>query len=284
MTTTAASTFVTRVICFCNIKGGVAKSVSSLFIAWALSIMGFRTLLLDMDPQSNSTYTLTGVLYEEPEGTLYEVLRDKDPVPLRSIILPTRQPNLFIAPGSLWLSSTETELVSATLREFKLKMALQDVLPFFHFVIIDTPSSLGLLTINALAASTHYIIPVYLKLWGLIGIRILNRTLQALQAKFAQFNMTLPPLLGVLVTQVRRPMTRNATDRYEQLKAIFGDKLFQAIIPLNEKLEEATDQEITSLEATGYDYAANSAGVQAYSAVTKEILHRVGAESQPTTV
>ena len=269
--------FVTRVICFCNIKGGVAKSVSALFVSWALAIMGFRTLLLDMDPQSNSTYTLTGTLYEEPQGTLYEVLREKDPVSLRSIILPTQQANLFIAPGSLWLSSTETELVSATFRELRLKIALKDVLPYFHFVIIDTPSSLGLLTINALAASTHYIIPVYLKLWGLIGIRILNRTMQALQAKFEQFGMALPPLLGVLITQVRRPMTRNATDRFTQLQQIYGDKLFQAIIPLNEKLEEATDQELTQ-EATGYDYAANSAGVQAYSAVTKEILQRVGAE------
>lgn len=271
------TTFLTRVICFCNIKGGVAKSVSALFVSWALAILGYRTLLVDMDPQSNSTYTLTGMLYEEPEGTLYEVLREKDPKTLRSIIVGTKQQNLYIAPGSLWLSSTETELVSATLREFKLKMALNDVLPYFHFVIIDTPSSLGLLTINALAASTHYIIPVYLKLWGLIGIRILNRTLEALQAKFAQFNMSLPPLLGVLVTQVRRPMTNNAVDRFNQLQAIYQDKLFQNIIPLNEKLEEATDQEITE-EATGYEYAANSIGVAAYSAVVKEILSRVGAE------
>ncbi len=273
-----ASSFVTRVICFCNIKGGVAKSVSALFIAWALAILGYRTLLVDMDPQSNSTYTLTGVLYEEPEGTIYDVLKEKEPVSMRSIIVPTQQKDLFLAPGSLWLSSTEIELVGAHFREFKLKMALKEVLPYFHFVIIDTPSSLGLLTINALAASTDYIIPVYLKLWGLIGIRILNATLQALQARFAQFDLTLPPLLGVLVTQVRRPMTRNAVDRYEQLKGIFGDKLFQAVIPQNEKLEEAMDQELTGLDSTGYDYAANSAGVQAYSAVTKEILQRVGAE------
>jgi len=270
------SSFISNVICFCNIKGGVAKSVSALFVAWALAILGYRTLLLDLDPQSNSTYTLTGELYEEPEGTLYEVLRDKEPRSLRSIILPTQQPNLFIAPGSLWLSSTELELVSATFREFKLKMALKDVLPYFHFVIIDTPSSLGLLTINALAASTHYIVPVYLKLWGLIGIRILNVTLQGLQAKFTEFNMALPPLLGVLVTQVRRPMTKNATDRYAQLQHIFGDKLFTSIIPMNEKLEEAMDQELTGEGATGYEYAANSIGVRAYSAVVKEILHRVG--------
>jgi len=273
-----SSSFITRVICFCNIKGGVAKSVSALFIAWALALLGYRTLLIDLDPQSNSTFTLTGRLYEEPEGTLYEVLREKDAKSLRAIILPTSQPNLFVAPGSLWLSSTELELVSATFREFKLKMALEDVKPYFHFIIIDTPSALGLLTINALAASTHYIVPVYLKLWGLIGIRILNRTLEGLQATFLKFNMSLPPLLGVLVTQVRRPMTRNAADRLTQLQETYGDKLFQATIPMNEKLEEAMDQELTGDEATGFEYAAKSIGVQAYSAVVKEVLQRVGVE------
>lgn len=270
------SSFLCRIICFCNIKGGVAKSVSALFVAWALALLGYRTLLIDLDPQSNSTFTLTGKLYEEPDGTLYEVLREKNAKSLRSIIIPTRQPNLFIAPGSLWLSSTELELVSATLREFRLKMALEEIKPYFHFVIIDTPSALGLLTINALAASTHYIVPVYLKLWGLIGIRILDRTLEGLQATFQQFNMSLPPLLGVLVTQVRRPMTRNASDRFNQLQETYKDKLFQTVIPMNEKLEEAMDQELTGDEATGFEYAENSIGVLAYSAVVKEVLERVG--------
>ncbi len=116
--------FKTIVISFVNIKGGVAKSISSLFVAWALALMGYRTLLVDMDPQSNSTYTLTGELNELPDGTLYEVLKEKPTKSMRSILTKTKQPNLWVAPGSLWLSSTEIELISATSREFVLKGAL----------------------------------------------------------------------------------------------------------------------------------------------------------------
>jgi chromosome partitioning protein len=271
-----ANTFITRIIAFVNIKGGVAKSVSSLFVAWGLAILGFRVLLVDMDPQSNTTYSLTGELYEEPEGTLYEVLREQEPKTIRQIIKPTKNPNLFIAPGSLWLSSTEADLVTAMAREWKLKTALDEVLPYFHYIIIDTPPNVGLLTINALVAATDLIIPVYLKLWGLVGVRILNRTLATLRLKFARFGLTFP-VLGVLVTQVRRPMTRNGADRLEQLRSLCGDKLFTAMIPLNEKLEESTDQEVS-----GYDYAPTSPGVLAYSAVVKEIIERVNLQQKQT--
>jgi len=275
----ATSTFKTIVLAFVNIKGGVAKSVSSLFVAWGLALLGYRVLLIDMDPQSNSTYSLTGELNELPDGTLYEVLKEQPTKTLRNIIKPTRHPNLRVAPGSLWLSSTEVELISATMREFVLKNAIAEVLPYFHFVIIDTPPNLGLLTINAMVASTYLIVPTTLKLFGLVGIRILNRTLDALRLKFKQFNISLP-ILGVLITQVRRPMTRNAVDRYTQLKGMYGEKLFETIIPLTEKLEEATDQE-SGQETTGYEYSPGGIGAVAYTAVVKEILHRVGAE--PTT-
>lgn len=264
-----ASTFITRVVACVNIKGGVGKSISSLFIAWGLAILGFRVLLVDMDPQSNTTYSLTGELYEEPEGTLHEVLREQDPKTLREIIKPTKNPNLFLAPGSLWLSSTEADLVTAMAREWKLKTALDEVLPYFHFIIIDTPPNVGLLTINALVAATDLIIPVYLKLWGLVGVRILTRTLETLRLKFSRFGLTFP-VLGVLITQVRRPMTKNGADRLQQLKSMFGDQLFTTMIPLNEKLEESTDQEMS-----GYDYAPTSPGVLAYSSAVKEILERV---------
>lgn len=272
----ATSTFTTIILAFVNIKGGVAKSVSSLFVAWGLALLGYRVLLVDMDPQSNATYATTGMLNELPDGTLYEVLKEAPTKTLRQIIQPSKHPNLFIAPGTLWLSSTEVELISATMREFVLKTAMAEVLPYFHFVIIDTPPNLGLLTINAMVASTHLVVPTTLKLFGLIGVRILTTTLDALRRKFAQFDIALP-ILGVLVTQVRRPLTKNATARYEQLQAMFGDKLFKTIIPLNEKLEEATDQE---QEATGYEYASTSIGARAYTAVVKEMLERVGIGQQ----
>jgi len=277
----ATRPFETITLSLVNIKGGVAKSVSSLFIAWGLALSGYQVLLLDMDPQSNSTYSLTGELSELPDGTLYEVLKEHPTKTLREVIKATRHPNLYVASGSLWLSSTEIELISATMREFVLKNALTEVLPYFHFVIIDTPPNLGLLTINAMVASTYLIVPTTLKLFGLVGIRILNRTLDVLRAKFGQFSITLP-ILGVLVTQVRRPMTKNAKERYAQVQRMYGEKLFTTIIPLTEKLEEATDQE-SGQEMTGYEYSPGGIGTQAYAAVVKEILHRVGVHPTPKT-
>ena len=277
----ATRPFETITLSLVNIKGGVAKSVSSLFIAWGLALSGYQVLLLDMDPQSNSTYSLTGELSELPDGTLYEVLKEHPTKTLREVIKATRHPNLYVASGSLWLSSTEIELISATMREFVLKNALTEVLPYFHFVIIDTPPNLGLLTINAMVASTYLIVPTTLKLFGLVGIRILNRTLDVLRTKFGQFSITLP-ILGVLVTQVRRPMTKNAKERYAQLQRMYGEKLFTTIIPLTEKLEEATDQE-SGQEMTGYEYSPGGIGTQAYAAVVKEILHRVGVHPTPKT-
>jgi len=277
----ATRPFETITLSLVNIKGGVAKSVSSLFIAWGLALSGYQVLLLDMDPQSNSTYSLTGELSELPDGTLYEVLKEHPTKTLREVIKATRHPNLYVASGSLWLSSTEIELISATMREFVLKNALAEVLPYFHFVIIDTPPNLGLLTINAMVASTYLIVPTTLKLFGLVGIRILNRTLDVLRTKFGQFSITLP-ILGVLVTQVRRPMTKNAKERYAQVQRMYGEKLFTTIIPLTEKLEEATDQE-SGQEMTGYEYSPGGIGTQAYAAVVKEILHRVGVHPTPKT-
>jgi len=277
----ATRPFETITLSLVNIKGGVAKSVSSLFIAWGLALSGYQVLLLDMDPQSNSTYSLTGELSELPDGTLYEVLKEHPTKTLREVIKATRHPNLYVASGSLWLSSTEIELISATMREFVLKNALTEVLPYFHFVIIDTPPNLGLLTINAMVASTYLIVPTTLKLFGLVGIRILNRTLDVLRTKFGQFSITLP-ILGVLVTQVRRPMTKNAKERYAQVQRMYGEKLFTTIIPLTEKLEEATDQE-SGQEMTGYEYSPGGIGTQAYAAVVKEILHRVGVHPTPKT-
>ena len=277
----ATRPFETITLSLVNIKGGVAKSVSSLFIAWGLALSGYQVLLLDMDPQSNSTYSLTGELSELPDGTLYEVLKEHPTKTLREVIKATRHPNLYVASGSLWLSSTEIELISATMREFVLKNALAEVLPYFHFVIIDTPPNLGLLTINAMVASTYLIVPTTLKLFGLVGIRILNRTLDVLRTKFGQFSITFP-ILGVLVTQVRRPMTKNAKERYAQVQRMYGEKLFTTIIPLTEKLEEATDQE-SGQEMTGYEYSPGGIGTQAYAAVVKEILHRVGVHPTPKT-
>lgn len=166
------------------------------------------------------------------------------------------------------IASTEIELVSATLREFKLRTALKEVEAYFHYVVIDTTPNLGLLTINALVASTDVIIPVTLKAWGLLGIRILLGTITILREKFSPFGISMP-ILGVLVTQVRK--TKNSEERYRQLHELFGERIFKTMIPLNEKIEESNDQDIS-----GYDFAPDAKGIAAYAEVVKEIVSRVG--------
>ncbi len=261
---------MTRVICLSTIKGGAGKSTSSIFIAEGLAALGYRVLLIDLDAQINTTYAILHEFIEGPENTIYEVFRENDSRKISEVIRPTkRHENLFIVPGTLMIASTEIELISATLREFKLRTALQEVLPYFHYIIIDTTPNLGLLTINALIACTDVIIPVTLKAWGLLGIRILLNTVNILRSKFAPFGITIP-ILGVLVTQVRK--TKNSEDRYRQLQQLFGDKIFKAMIPLNEKVEEANDQE----DISGYNFAPDAKGVQAYAQVVKEIIERVG--------
>jgi chromosome partitioning protein len=261
-------TITPRIIALVNLKGGVGKTTSALFIADGLAAVGYRVLLVDMDPQSNATYTILRQLNQGPEDSLYEVLSEQKSRPLQEIIKPTSRNNLYIAPGSVWLSSAEIELISVQLREFKLKVALEEVKPYFHFVIIDTPPNLGILTVNSLVASTDVIIPVTLKVYGLVGINILLTTLDMLRKKFSPFGITLP-IMGVLITQVRD--TINSRERFKQVQALFGDRLFKTLVPLNEKLEEANDQELS-----GYSFAPDAKGVRAYAEIVKEVIARAG--------
>lgn len=257
-----------RTIVLCNIKGGVGKTTSAIFLAFGLAEMGYRTLLVDMDPQDNTTYTITGKVNEAEKDTIYEVLRKDDPRKIQEIIKPTSHQNLSLVPGTMMLSSTEIELVSMQLREFRLRTALTQVQPYFHFILVDTPPNLGLLTVNSLVASSHVIVPVTTKVYGLVGINILLKTLDILRERFTPFGVELP-IMGVLVNQVRE--TNNSRERYKQICDIFGDKLFQSTVPLNEKIEESNDQELS-----GYQFAPDAKGVLAYAEIVKEVVTRAG--------
>jgi len=243
---------------FCNNKGGITKTTSTINIGYGIARKVYRTLIVDVDAQCNTTYSLTGKM--DHENTLFDVLINGGK--MEDIIIPTKQDNLYLAPSSINLSAADLLMASAPGRERKLARALAQVKDF-DFVLIDTPPNLGVLTVNAFVASTDVVIPIALTTYALIGISILERTMQELRDNL---DVQLP-ILGVIANLDDR--TRISKDVLEAVREHFGDLVFNTIIPRNIKVEEAHNQ-IACL----YDYAPNSTGARAYTALVEEVLAR----------
>ena len=249
-----------HIFCITNNKGGVAKTTSTVNLSYALADQGFKVLVVDTDPQCNTTYSLLGNL--ENSKTLYDVLIEHEPI--EQVTIPTKHRNLFVLPCSITLSAADLMLASAHGRERRLERALEPVKHFYDFVIIDTPPQLGILTINALVACTEVLIPFSLTTYALIGVSILEQTMQELRD-----NLDLKlPILGVFAclddhTVINRNVLHAITVR-------FKEKVFKAVIPRNIELEEAHNQ-----TSSIFEYRPRSKGAQAYMALTQEILERV---------
>src|SRR5258708_5447642 len=203
-----------HIFCLTNIKGGVLKSTTAVNLGYEFARLGYKTLVLDMDPQCNTTYTLAGRLDEDTDGTLYDVIIKTPATPIMDIIEETRHPKLFLAPGSIALSSADITLANRTNRERVLAKALRS-LEDFEIVLIDTQPSLGLLTVNSMVACTSLLIPVALTIYGLIGIRLLNMSVEALRDNMEQEI----PVLGVIPTLSDN--TKNSIKLLEQVKEFF---------------------------------------------------------------
>jgi chromosome partitioning protein len=250
-----------QVLCFTNIKGGVTKTTSTVNIGYGLAKSGYRVLVIDADPQSNTTYTLTGRLDENEEGTLYEVLIKGRPI--KDIVISTSEPNLFLVPGSMWLCAAEIELVNRQSREQVLKKALRGITDY-DYILIDTQPSLGLITVNAWVASNSLIVPVALTVYALVGIKILEWSL-----KYTRENMEIPlPIVGVIACLDDH--TKNSQKYLASVQEYFGNLVFQTVIPRNIRVEEANDKSISL-----FDYASTSTGAIAYATLVKEVLARV---------
>jgi chromosome partitioning protein len=252
---------VATVISITNQKGGVGKTTSAVNIAYYLAKQGKKTLLVDFDPQGNATSGL-GINKQELTGTMSDVMLEEKL--LVDIILPTEHKNLFIAPATPHLANTEAELAQANRRFTRLKNAI-GTLPEYDFVIIDSPPSLSLLTVNGLIAAQYVLLPVQAEFYALEGLGQLLETMKLVRKSM---NPTLD-LLGVLPTMVDGRTTLSG-QVHEEIKKHFPGKVFKATIPRNIRLAEAPSH---GLPVGAYDKF--SKGARAYKAVTKEVLERV---------
>ncbi len=247
-----------------NNKGGVAKTTTTVNLAYAFARSGYKVLVVDVDAQSNTTYTLLGRLVEE--NTLFDVLIEGKP--LQDIILHTNTPNLDLAPSSINLSAADLLMASSPGRERKLTRALARI-DTYDYVLIDTPPNLGVLTVNALVAANGVIIPVALTTYALIGISMLETTMQELRENL---DVSLP-IVGVVASMDDH--TKNSADVLGAVRNHFGQKVFETVIPRNIKVEEAHNRTVAI-----FDHAPKSTGAIAYEQLAKEVLDRVQGKDQ----
>ena len=248
-----------RIIAITNQKGGVGKSTTAVNVSAYLSSYGYRTLLIDLDPQSNSTSGL-GLNPEDVKESVYEVIiQDKDPW---EIILETSYKNLRILPSSIQLAGAEVELVSSLKREFKLKEAIKKIEKNYDFILIDCPPALGLLTINALAAAREVIIPIQCEYYALEGLGQLLSTINLVKKNL---NDKLK-IKGAIMTMYD-PRLKLAEQVIEEVKNYFSEKVYKTIIPRNVRLSEAPSYGKPIME-----YDPDCKGAEAYNNFTREVI------------
>jgi len=249
------------VIAVTNQKGGVGKTTSAVNIAYFLAKSGQRTLLIDFDPQGNATSGL-GIDKQQLDGTMTDVMLEQKT--LQEVVVETKHKNLFVAPATPHLANTEAELSQAQRRFTRLKNAIHTTGEAYDFVVIDSPPSLSLLTVNGLIAARYVLLPVQAEFYALEGLGQLLETMKLVRKNM---NPTLD-LIGVLPTMVDGRTTLSG-QVHEEIKKHFPGKVFKTVIPRNIRLAEAPSHGVP----IGV-YDRFSKGSRAYKAVTKEVLER----------
>jgi len=250
------------VISIANQKGGVGKTTTAINLAAALALRKKKTLLIDLDPQANSTMSYLDI--STVERSVYDTFIDPH-LGLADIIKASSQPNLWVAPSRIALAKLEARMVGEIDSHFKLKDRLSAVMPEYDAVVIDCPPALGLLTVNALVASTHLLIPIQSSYFALEGTDDLLETIEKVRARA---NPTLR-ILGVVIT-MHDKRTALARDIRTQIDKVFGKKVFRTVITKSVRLEESP-----AYKESIFKFAPDSSGATEYYRLCEEVIDRV---------
>ena len=251
---------MTKIVALANQKGGVGKTTTAINLGASIAACERRVLLVDLDPQANATSGL-GLAKNEPTS-MYPVLVEG--MSLREIVRPTELATLFVAPSSVDLVGAEIELGDAESREFRLRDALQDVARDYHYVLIDSPPSLGLLTINGLCAADSVLVPMQCEYFALEGLAHLLYT-----QRLVRMNVNPKLELGGIVMTQFDGRTTLAWEVLEEVRRSYPDKIYRTLIPRNVRISEAPSH---GQPVTVYDPTCR--GSQAFRQLAEEVMSR----------